>query len=237
MFGYTEAEMIGESITKIIQEETFILQNIRQGKAIDHFETERVTKSGNLINISLTISPVKDTNGNILGASKIARDITRQIESRKQLEASEEKLSVELADAKKLQSISTQLIQEDNVTALYQQIIDSAVDLMRSDMASLQMFHPETNQLELLSSKGFHPESAVHWKWITSDSKSNCAVALKKQQQIIIPDIERGSLMAGTEDLRHYRLSGIRGIQSTPLISRAGNIVGMISTHWKHPHP
>jgi PAS domain S-box-containing protein len=241
MFGYTEEEMIGESITKIIprdrlHEETFILSSIGRGETIDHFETQRLTKSGNLVDISLTISPIRDSNGNILGASKIARDITRQIESRKQLEASEERLSIELADAKKLQSISTQLIQEDNVTALYEQIIAAAIDLMRSDMASIQMLHTETNQLELLCSKGFHPESAAHWKWVDAGSKSSCGMALKDHRQTVVPDINEDKFMAGTKDLYYSQLSGIRAVQSTPLVSRSGNVVGMISTHWCKPH-
>ncbi|HXS58368.1 MAG TPA: PAS domain S-box protein [Hanamia sp.] len=241
MFGYTEAEMIGESITKIIpterlNEEAYILDNIKRGKAVNHFETQRLHKNGNLVNISLTVSPVKDGKGNILGASKIARDITPQIESRKQLEASEEKLSLELDGTRKLQSISTRLIQEDKVTNLYEQLVNAAIELMHSDMGSIQMYHPEKNQLQLMGWKGFHPESAKFWKWVTADSKSSCGMALENNQRIIIPDIDLDEAMAGTEDLYFSQLSGIKAVQSTPLISRNGNIVGMISTHWSKPY-
>ena len=81
IFGHTQAEMIGESITKIIPPERFaeeeiILQRIRRGERVDHFETIRLARDGRRINVSLTISPVRDTRGRIVGASKIARDIT-----------------------------------------------------------------------------------------------------------------------------------------------------------------
>lgn len=83
LFGYTAEEMKGEAITRIIpadrlDEESRIIEQLRAGNRVDHFETKRVTKDGQLLDISLTISPVKDLHGNIIGASKIARDITQQ---------------------------------------------------------------------------------------------------------------------------------------------------------------
>lgn len=81
IFGYRPEEMIGESIIKLIpqdrlEEEPKILSLLRSGQRVDHFETKRVTKQGRLIDVSLTISPVKNSAGTIIGLSKIARDIT-----------------------------------------------------------------------------------------------------------------------------------------------------------------
>ncbi|MDC0668419.1 hybrid sensor histidine kinase/response regulator [Nannocystis radixulma] len=81
IFGYTASEAIGRSMTLIIPEdrlaeETMVLTKIRAGEVVDHFETVRRRKDGQLIPISLTISPIKDLQGKIIGASKIARDIT-----------------------------------------------------------------------------------------------------------------------------------------------------------------
>ena len=83
VFGYSASEAIGQPITLVIpedrhNEERDILTRIRRGERIDHFETVRQHKRGNLIAVSLTVSPVKDAGGNIIGASKIARDITEQ---------------------------------------------------------------------------------------------------------------------------------------------------------------
>ncbi|WP_316801248.1 PAS domain S-box protein [Pedobacter frigidisoli] len=81
IFGYLPDEMIGESILKLIplerhDEEPKILSQLRQGLRVDHFETQRLRKDGTLIHVSLTISPIKDNYGNVVGLSKIARDIT-----------------------------------------------------------------------------------------------------------------------------------------------------------------
>lgn len=83
IFGYDAEEMIGESIYKLIppdrkEEEPHILNRLKNGERVEHFETKRLTKYGKLIDVSLTISPVKDNKGNIIGLSKIARDITTQ---------------------------------------------------------------------------------------------------------------------------------------------------------------
>src|SRR5581483_7594537 len=83
IFGYSASEAIGQPITLVIpedrqSEEGEILSRIRRGERIDHFETIRQRKDGSLINISLTISPVKDADGTVVGASKIARDITER---------------------------------------------------------------------------------------------------------------------------------------------------------------
>ena len=83
VFGYTADEVIGKPITILIppehlDEEPSILDRLRRGERIDHYETIRRREDGSLINVSLTVSPIKDANGRIVGASKIARDITRQ---------------------------------------------------------------------------------------------------------------------------------------------------------------
>src|SRR5438046_5636896 len=81
LFGYTAKEMIGQSIMRIIpkelaSEETEIMGRIRQGERVEHFETKRLRKNGTPIDVSLTISPILDDDGQIIGASKIARDFS-----------------------------------------------------------------------------------------------------------------------------------------------------------------
>ena len=96
MFGYSAAEAIGRHITLIIPperhaEEAEVLARIRRGEKVDHFETVRQAKDGRKVLISLTVSPIRDGNGNMIGASKVARDITdRKRAEREELLAREE---------------------------------------------------------------------------------------------------------------------------------------------------
>jgi PAS domain S-box-containing protein len=103
LFGYTAAEAIGKSVTILIpsdhlDEEPKILSLIRRGEHVNHFETIRQRKDGSLLDISLTISPVRDGQGNIIGVSKIARDITERKRIEAALLASEARFR-QLADA------------------------------------------------------------------------------------------------------------------------------------------
>ena len=94
LFGYTPREAIGRSITILmppsrIDEEPGILEQIRQGKSIEHYETLRRRKDGKELAISLTVSPIRDSQGRIIGASKIARDITGRKQSEEALRKAE----------------------------------------------------------------------------------------------------------------------------------------------------
>jgi len=97
LFGYTSDEMIGKPITKLLpsdrlDEETVILRMLREGRRIEHFETVRVHKSGALLDISVSISPIRDASGKIIGASKIARNIVTQRNLESELEKSRKAL-------------------------------------------------------------------------------------------------------------------------------------------------
>src|SRR5687767_8348200 len=104
IFGYTAEETIGKSVTMLIppdhlDEEPAILARLRAGHRIEHYETIRVTKNGRLIDISLTVSPIKGPHGQIVGASKIARDITEQRQARQALTAAYEAAKQARAEA------------------------------------------------------------------------------------------------------------------------------------------
>jgi PAS domain S-box-containing protein len=102
LFGYSSDEMIGQPITKVIphdrqDEEPRILSRLRRGERVDHFETVRRRKDGRLLDVSLTISPVRHGDGRIVGASKIARDVTDRKRAEADLRASEQRLQDLLA--------------------------------------------------------------------------------------------------------------------------------------------
>lgn len=91
IFGYRESEIMGCSITKLIlsdqlEEEDRIMSLIKSGRFTDHFETVRLAKGNRLVNVSIMVSPVKDIAGNIIGASKVARDITQSKQSQERIE-------------------------------------------------------------------------------------------------------------------------------------------------------
>ena len=142
-------------------------------------------------------------------------------------------LARELADTQLLQELSTQLIHQDCVEGLYEKIMDAAVVVMRSDFATLQCLHPERGlggQLRLLAYRGFPAEVTREFEWVPIDTPTTCCAALRNGQRVIVPDFEQCEFMAGTDALQMHLRIGIHAAQSTPLISRTGKMVGMITT-------
>ena len=123
IFGYSADEMIGENITKIIptellDEEKHVLARLQEGDRIDHYETVRVAKDGRRVDVSLTVSPLRDKSGKVVGASKVARDIS----SRKEVEKSQQLLLGELSHRVKntlatVQAIATQSLRRSREPA------------------------------------------------------------------------------------------------------------------------
>jgi len=103
IFGYSAVEMIGHPITRLfpaemLPEEAQILRRLRRGERIDHYETERVSKDGRTVAVSVSVSPIRDSTGAIIGAAKIARDISDRRKDRARLE----ELQAELAHVSRL---------------------------------------------------------------------------------------------------------------------------------------
>ncbi|HMJ67643.1 MAG TPA: ATP-binding protein [Cyclobacteriaceae bacterium] len=166
---------------------------------------------------------------NLLNGEFVKTD-TRQ--SREQLEA-------ELADARLLHRLSIELIQEDGTEGLYKKIVEAAVAIMRSQYASMQMLFPEpggVGKLRLLASSGFSPEAEKFWQWVHRHTGSSCGAALRSQQRVIIPNFATCEFMQEAPTLPLFLEGGIYAAQSTPLYSRSGKLLGMISTHWATPH-
>ena len=110
---------------------------------------------------------------------------------------------------------------------------------MHSQYASLQLLEADGDKgdvLRLLAHRGFHPRSALHWQRVYVEATTTCGVALRTRKRFTIPDIEPWEGIKGSLDEEAYRGSGIRSVQSTPLFSRTGALLGMISTHWSHPY-
>ncbi len=148
----------------------------------------------------------------------------------------------DLSDIELLHQISIALIGEQDREALYGKIVDAAVTITGSQFWTMQRLCPDGHssghggELQLLCSRGLPPEAVGFWQWVSPNAYSSCTMALKLGERAVIPDFEQWDAIAGTEDLLAFRRTGIRSAQTTPLISRSGNLLGMISTHWREPH-
>ncbi len=152
------------------------------------------------------------------------------------LRESREQLGHELEDTKRLQGVSGMLIEDEHGQALYEHILDVAMQIMGAEFGSIQRIDAEHGELRLLAWRNFHPESAAYWQRVSVETGTTCGSALRHGQRVLVPDVRTAEALRGTEGLRHYLLSGIASAQSTPLTTHDGRLIGMISTHWRQPH-
>jgi PAS domain S-box-containing protein len=169
----------------------------------------------------------------------VALTIARQLGFAIQRQRAQAELAEELAATHCLQALSVEIAHEVDLDGLYEKLVDAAKLIMRSDFASMQEYHANRGprgELRLLAFRGFSPAAAKLWTWVNADSKCTCGVAYRTLKQVIASDVEQTDFLTGTRDLAGYLETGILAVQSTPLLSRSGQLVGMISTHWKETH-
>jgi hypothetical protein len=118
----------------------------------------------------------------------------------------------------------------------YREVVEAAVEIVGSDAASVQVFDHDQGGLRLAGWRGFDPASAAFWGLVVPESASTCGLALAAGTRVVVPDVEAAATLAGSDDLHEYRRSGLRAVQSTPLVTSEGRVVGMLSTHWQRPH-
>src|SRR5579871_3195952 len=163
LFGYTAEEAIGRMIAELVipddrqAEEPEILARMRRGERIDHFETVRRRKDGSLLDISLTISPVKDQSGTIIGASKIARDITDRKRAEKAMTSLNAQLKADLAAMARMQQLSTRLIQAGAFSELLEEILTAGIEITGADMGAIQLLDKH-DALRIVAHRGLNAQ-------------------------------------------------------------------------------
>jgi signal transduction histidine kinase/ActR/RegA family two-component response regulator len=168
-----------------------------------------------------------------LDLSGTVLDITERKRDEAALRESQRRLAADLDGARTLQRLSSGLIHEHSAHALYEQVLDAAVLLMHADAASLQLLDAASGQLHLLGARNYHPESVAAWQRVSVGDGCGCGRALLAGARVVIPDVDAEVPPA---QLAAYRASGLRAVQSTPLVARDGRVLGMLSTLWREPH-
>jgi signal transduction histidine kinase/CheY-like chemotaxis protein len=165
------------------------------------------------------------------------RDLRSTLDS---LMQSRDVLEAELADSQALQELSTELIRQDDVDALHRRVLETAMRLAKSQCASMQILDTDpvtgARGLRLLVEIGFNERAKAFWQWVDVESHSSCGRALQVNGRVEVPDVLEAAWMAGTEQLEVSLGTGIRAVQTTPMVSRTGALLGMLSTHWAEPH-
>ncbi|HZM93594.1 MAG TPA: ATP-binding protein [Vicinamibacterales bacterium] len=169
-------------------------------------------------------------------ASAISRQSRAREHAEAELRESQHQLQMDLADSQLLQRVSAEIIPEGDEQSLYDTIVEAAIAIMQSQHASIQIVDPETRELKLLNARGFTDRAKDLWQSVSLDSSRICGRALATGERVMVSDVEASDFLTGSEDRKVFLGLGVRAVQSTPLYSRTGELLGMISTYWSDPH-
>lgn len=244
-FGYAEDELIGKPAlgTIVPERETtgrdlavMVKEITAEPYCFPNHVNENIRKNGERVWMEWTNSGIYDSESRLREILAVGTDVTKRKHAEESLMNSQDMLEEELKGAKLLQDISTKLFFEEDIQKIYEKLIDTAKDIMKSDFASIQLLINEGNsmsRLHLQAYRGFNERAAEFWEWVDLSSGSSCGEALRSGRRTIISDMEKSNCMEGTDDQAIYLQTGIHACQTTPLISCSGKLVGMISTHWR----
>jgi PAS domain S-box-containing protein len=226
IFGYTAEEMIGQPILRLfppdrMREEDLILARIRRGENIDHFETVRRRKDGIDIDVSLTISPLRDEAGRIIGVSKIARDITdrkraeaalrelkdnlehRVAERTQELAAANERLMTEVAERERTEAVLRQAQKMEAVGQLASGIAHDFNNLLAAILGNLELLEMRLGDERLLKLVQAATRSARHGAKLNEQM-----LAFSRKQHLTPQSVDVNALLTGVEALLGRTLGG-----------------------------
>ena len=210
LFGYEAEEIVGKSLTLLIPpdrlpEEESILARIRRGERIEHYETIRRRKDGSLVDISLTVSPIKDEYDRIVGASKIARDITER-------KRASESLAAHARRAEALSTIAGELLLTESPRASLPSIFQRAATSLAAELYFNYLVSDDGTRLILESCAGLTDSQRGAFSTLAF-GQALCGTSAQRRAPLIVQHLQE----RGSEAASQLRGLGIRGYACHPL--------------------
>jgi PAS domain S-box-containing protein len=234
LFGYTASEAVGMSVTRLIpddrwDEEPGILERVRRGERTDHYETIRRRKDGSLIDISLTVSPIINDRGQVIGASKIARDISER-------KHAAVRLALEQEATARFYEIGKNCVRNgSDIIENLKEMLDAAIWISHADRGCIQLHDPQSDVLRLTIQRGFEEPFRKFFETVTRTDMAASGIAFAQAERVIVEDVGRSEVYRDKPAGEILLEAGVRAVQSTPLIGSTGTVLGMLSTHYFQP--
>jgi diguanylate cyclase (GGDEF)-like protein/PAS domain S-box-containing protein len=227
LFGYASAEIVGQSANCLVPEERIgderrLLHEIGEGKPVKHFQTVCRHKDGHPIPISLSLSPIKDPFGNIVGISSIMRDITDRITAERELKELNDKVALERKKIRKVLAIEEHLNSIFEINKLIDFVVDKTTEVLEAQKCSLIIVDYDTRELCVKGHKGISP-----WFILGNEFKKEDSVAgiiAHEGKPLLVDNIETDKRFLRKKGDSYHSKSFI----SAP-IRLGGNIMGFIN--------
>jgi PAS domain S-box-containing protein len=241
LFGYGRRELLGKSIETLLPE---LARGRHSGPRGELFESPLARpvgrgpemnarrKDGTQSPVEVGLNPIETEEGTWVLSSIV--DITQRKRSEEALRKSQTQLASDLDAMTRLQKLGTLFVCERNLAVVLDAIADAAIAISRADFGDIQLLDPASSTLKIVAQRGF-PKWWIDFFDSVSESQGVCGTALERGERVIVEDVEQSPIFAGAPALEIQLKAGVRAVQSTPLVSRSGTIIGILSTHYRLP--
>lgn len=237
--GYSMAEVLGQQPYFMNGYKTDPQDKARFAEALrseqdDIIETVQYRKDGSIFVATVLLSAFKDDEGRTLNHFMSWLDVTRRVNAESEvadLRLAGDKLSDDLFHTNLLWELSTRSVSEDNIQTIHEGILLAAIEIMKAKAGTVQVLDPESKKLAIITARGIGEEAMEYFREVDASSGTSCGLALQTGNRAYF-DFDPAS--TDKSSTLHVR-DGILSAQSTPLLSRSGKPIGMVSTHWEEP--
>ena len=235
LYGYTADEVIGQPVTFLVpeefhaQEEAFFAR-VRQGQQVQPFEAWRITKAGQRILVLVTVAPILDATGQVIGVSKIAQDITALRTAEQEIQTLNKNLQQQLRQVNGLRAIDQSIAVSAELGVTLGLILDNVRDQLDMDVATILLLDPPRNTLRYAVTRGFYAAQLE-----ASEIKLGVGLAgrvARTRKPLNVPDLATGEMPPAWRDT--FQNEGLQAYYGVPLISK-GQVLGVLEVLCHEP--
>ena len=234
--GMEREKVIGHSAAELSEEDVFEtivkkkLDECFEGKVVTYELKYKYPRLGER-ELLVTYFPIEGPNG-IDRVVSVLQDVTEQKRAHEELLLLKDELAAELASMTRLHEWSTRLMVSAEIQPLLEEILHATIELQSADFGNVQLYNPQNRTLQIVAQHGFKREFLDHFREVLVDS--TCGQSLQRGSRVVVDDVQTDA--AFEPDRQIAASAGYRAVQSTPLFSRSGQPLGIISTHFRLPH-
>ena len=207
------------------------LEVLKSGRPME-FEETALHSDGLHISI-VSKFPLRRVAGRIDSIGGIVTDITERKKTAVETLALKDELAADLKAMTRLHELSTRLLASTEIQSLLEEVLDATMTLLNADFGDVQLYNPKTHALEIVAHRNFSQEFLDYFNSV-HEGAASCGTALLRRARVIVEDVLTDPSFA--PHLKIVAAAGYRAVQSTPLFSRSGEPLGMISTYLRKPH-
>lgn len=237
LLGYSHTEFLGKELWEIglfrdIQESRAAYRELQEKGYVRYENLPLESRSGQKVEVEFVSNVYTENHHQVVQCN--IRDITERRQMLNRVRESEDRLASELRAMTRLQQVVARLLVCPDLGTALNEVLDATITLVGSDMGTVQVLNPQTKMLEIVAHRGFKDDFLDHFRTVSVHGGTSCGRAMKDGQRVIIEDVQ-----TDPEHEPHLQVAianGWHGVQSTPLMGRNRELLGMLSTHYRQPY-